>query len=247
MKRVALLGVLGLAAAFAQNSAPPESGPDLAALEQTAQKRHAEWESLAKDLSERMARILPCDPRYAGGITEVSRASEARLAALADYLRAATVKAFAETGAARILLNTEERRAREAALERADAGQEQTAVDTQSDALAVSVKQRASLEESQKVLEQIAALVRQRTAAAEQQAGAADAGVMLLRDLVPKFDARDAALRDEAVAFEAERARWNGYYSARLARAQIECSITQTGAQAGQAQPKSPARPQGKQ
>ena len=60
--------------------------------------------------------------------------------------------------------------------------------------------------------------------------------VASLRDLVTKFDARDAALRDESVAFEAERARWNGYYAARLARAQTECSITQIG-----------ARPQGKQ
>ena len=52
----------------------------------------------------------------------------------------------------------------------------------------------------------------------------------LLRDLVAKFDARDAALREEFAAFEAERARWNGYYSARRTRAQIECSITQIGA-----------------
>ena len=78
MKSVVLLGVLGLAAfgdqAFAQTPAP-----ELATLEQTAQKRHAEWASLAKDLSERMARILPCDARYAAGVAEVSRASEARL------------------------------------------------------------------------------------------------------------------------------------------------------------------------
>jgi hypothetical protein len=237
MKRA--LGIV-LCAAFTCGAAFAQASPDLAALEQAAQKRHADWESLAKDLSERMARILPCDPRYAAGITEVSRASEARLAALADYMRATSAKAFAETAAAKILLNTEERRAVEASLERADAGQEQTAVETQSDALAQSVKQRASLAEPQKLLEQIAAMVRQRASAAEQQAGAADAAVGLLRDLVTKFDARDAALRDESVAFEAERARWNGYYAARLARAQTECSITQTGPPAG------PARAKGK-
>jgi hypothetical protein len=229
MKRAALLSVLTLAVVSAQN--PP--APDLAALEQTARKSHAAWESLAKDLNERVARILPCDPRSAAAITEVSRASEARLAALADYLRAASVKAFAETAAAKILLDAEDRRAVAAGLERADAGQEQTAVDTHSDALAQSVKQRPSLEDPQKLLEQIAAMVRQRAAAAEQQAGAADADVALLRSLVMKFDARDAALRDEAVAFEAERARWNGYYAARLARAQTECSITQVGGAQG--------------
>ncbi|HYV63837.1 MAG TPA: hypothetical protein VE958_14230 [Bryobacteraceae bacterium] len=241
MKRA--LGILLCAAALGQSPAPQNaSEPDLAALEQAAQKRYAEWESLAKDLSERMARILPCDPRYAAGITEVSRASEARLAALAEYIRGASVKALAETAAAKILLNAEERRAVEAALERADAGQEQTAVDTQSDALAQSIRQRPSLEDAQKVLEQIAAMTRQRAAAAEQQAGSQDAAVVLLRDLVTKFDARDAALRDESVAFEAERGRWNGYYAARLARAQTECSITQVAPSPS----KSPARPRGK-
>jgi hypothetical protein len=241
MKRIALLGVLGLAVASAQNPAPQNSGPDLAALEQTAQKRYAEWESLAKDLSERMARILPCDTRYAAGITEVSRASEARLAAITDYMRGISAKAFAETAAARILLNTEDKRALEASLERADAGQELTAVETQSDALGQSVKQRVSLADSQKLLDQIAAMVRQRVSAADQQTGSADAAVALLRGLVTKFDARDAALRDESVALEAERARWNGYYAARLARAQTECTITQAGTQPG------PARSKGKQ
>ena len=97
-------------------------------------------------------------------------------------------------------------------------------MDTQSDALAQSVKQRASLEDSQKLLEQIAAMIRQRAAAEEQHAGAANSAVALLRDLVAKFDARDAALREEFAAFEAERARWNGYYAARRTRAQIECA-----------------------
>ena len=239
MKLAVRLGIALCATAFAQTA------PDLAALEQTAQKRHTEWESLAKDLNERMARILPCDARYSAGIVEVSRASEVRMAALADYIRGASAQAFAETAAAKILLNAEERRALEAGLERADAGQEQTAVDTQSDALAQSVKERASLEDAQKLLEQIAALIRQRAAFAEQQAGAANTAVASLRDLVAKFDARDAALQNESVAFEAERVRWNGYYAARMARAQVECSIT--GAGIPSSNTKSSPRPQGKQ
>jgi len=218
------------AALFAATAAQAQNTPDLAALEQTAQKRHAEWEALAKDMNDRMSRILPCDPRALAAVNEVSRASEARLAALSDYLRAVSAKAFGETADARNLLSSEEKHAVEASLERADAGQEQTAVDTQSDALAQSVKQRASLEASQKLLTQIAAKVHQRAAAMEQQAGSADAAVVLLRDLVTKFEARDAALREEFAASEAERARWNGYYAARRARAQIECTITQIGA-----------------
>jgi hypothetical protein len=230
MKPAAWLGILGCAVTFACGLALAQTSPDLAALEQTAQKRHAEWEFVAKDLGERMARVLPCDPRYAAGINEVSRASEARLAALAEYLRAASSKAFAETAAAKILLDAEERRVLEAGLERSDAAQEQTAADIQSDALAESVKRRAALQNPQKVLEQITAMVHQRVADLDQQAGGATDAVKLLRDLVAKFEARDAALRDESVAFEAERARWNGYYATRLGRAQTECSITQAGA-----------------
>ncbi len=238
MKRAALLGILCCAAAAAQNNSP-----DFAALEQTAQTRYSEWQTLAKDLTERIARILPCDPRYAAAITEVSRASEARLLALSDYLRAVSGKAFAETAGAKILLDAEEKRALEVALERADAGQEQTAVATLSDALNQSVAKRASLAEAQKSLTDILKTVEAQISADEQLTAAADKNVTLLRELVSKFEARDAALREESVAFEAERARWNGYYAARLARAQTECSITQI----GPAPSKGPARAKGKQ
>jgi len=228
MKRVS--SVFIYAALFSCIAARAQDQPDLATLQQTAQKRHAEWEALAKDMNDRMSRMLPCDPRAQTAVTEVSRASEARLGALADYLRAASSQAFAETAAVKNLLSVEEKRAVEASLERADAGQEQTAVDTQSDALAQSVKQRTSLEAPQKLLAQIAAMIHQRATIAEQQAGAADAAVASLRDLVTKFEARDAALREEFSASEAERARWNAYYAARRTRAQVECTITQIGA-----------------
>jgi len=225
------LGVLLCAAAFGQDAVPSNSATvDLAALELTAQKRSLEWEALAKDMNDRMARMLPCDPRALAAVAEVSRASEARLAALSDYLRAVSAKAFAETAEVRNLLVAEERQAVETRLQRADAGQEQTAVDIQSDALAQSVKRRASLEVPEKLLAQIAATIHQRAAAMEQQTGSAEAAVALLRDLVPKFEARDAAVREEFAAAESERARWNGYYAARKSRAQIECTITQIGA-----------------
>jgi hypothetical protein len=223
-------GVVICAALFCSIAARAQDVPDLATLQQTALKRHTEWETLAKDMNDRMARMLPCDPRALATVTEVSRASEARLGALADYLKAASSQAFAETAAAKNLLIAEEKRAVEASLERADAGQEQTAVNTQSDALAQSAKQRTSLEAPQKLLARIAAMIRQRAAAMEQQAGSADAAAALLRDLVAKLDARDAALREEFAASEAERVRWNGYYAARRTRAQIECTITQIGA-----------------
>src|ERR1700692_249645 len=129
MKRAS--GVFICFALFAATAAHAQDVADLTALEQTAQKRHAEWEALAKDMNDRMARILPCDPRALAAVTQVSRASEARLGALADYLRAVSAQAFAETAAARNLLIAEEKRGVEASLEGADAAQEQTAVDTQ--------------------------------------------------------------------------------------------------------------------
>jgi len=233
MKRASSVFIFGWlfasSAAFFCAPAAAQDAPDLAALELTAQKRSLEWEALAKDMNDRMARILPCDPRALAAVNEVSRASEARLSALADYLRAVSAKAFTETADARNLLSAEERRAVEIELERNDSDREQTAVDTDSDALAQSVKQRTSLEAPQKVLAQISALIHQRAQTTEPQVAAANAAVALLRDLVAKFDARDAALREEFAASEAERARWNGYYAARRARAQIECSITQIG------------------
>lgn len=235
MKR-ALIIVL-CAGALANVRALAQDAPDLAALQLTAQQRHTEWERLAKDMNDRMARMLPCDPRALAAVAEVSRASEARLAALSDYFKAVSAKAFGETADARNLLAAEDRRAVEAGLERADAGQEQTAVDTRADSLAQSVRQRPSLEDAKKSLEQIAAIIHQRTGTADQLASAADIGGNLLRGLVAKFEARDAALREEFSAFEQERARWSAYYAARRTRAQLECTITQI----------TPAQPKGKQ
>jgi len=229
--------------ALAQNS----GGQDLAALEQTAHDRNAAWEALAKDLGERVARILPCDRRSTEAITEVSRASEARMAALNDYLKAASAQAFTETAAARILLSAEEQRAADAGRERTDARQEQAEAATQAQTLSESAGQRASLQDSQKLLAQIAVLIGQRSTAAEQRAGAADRAVTALRVLVAKLEDRDAALRDESVAFEAERTRWSGYYTARLARAQVECSITQIGPAPTPAKSKGKAQVKGKQ
>jgi hypothetical protein len=225
MTRIVLLAAVGLAAASAQNPSPPES---LASLEQAAQKSAAAWTVLAKDLDIRVARLLPCDARATAAITEVSRASDSRLTALADYLRAAAANASAETSTTRLLLTRETARATEDPVERADTAAELAAVDKQIDALAAAVKQRPSLDDAYKVLQQIGALVKDRATLAEQQPANAAAVQAALRDLMAAFEAREAAIKDEAVAFEAERARWTGYYAARLARVQTECSVTRT-------------------
>src|SRR5438477_5972530 len=134
------LGVLLCAAAFGQDAVPPNPATaDLASLEQTAQKRHLEWEALARDMNDRMARMLPCDPRALAAVAEVSRASEARLAALSDYLRAVSAKAFPETAEGLNLRAVEERQAVASRLQRVDVEPEQSCEDDASDALAIEV------------------------------------------------------------------------------------------------------------
>jgi hypothetical protein len=224
MTRMVLLGAVCLAAASAQSTSSPDS---MAPLEQAAQRSLATWDGLAKDLDARVARLLPCDARATTAITEVSRASEGRLTALAEYLRAAAANASAETSVARVLLARETARADDDSPERADSAQELAAVQKQVDALAGAVKQRASLSDADKVLQQIAAMIKDRAVLADQQPADAAAVQAALRDLVAAFEAHEAALKDETAAFETERARWTGYYAARLARAQTECAITQ--------------------
>jgi len=72
------------------------AGPAASARE-TAAKRAAEWEALAKGLDAKIARLLPCDPRAKSAIEEVSHASEARLAALGEVLKIALAQANADT------------------------------------------------------------------------------------------------------------------------------------------------------
>jgi hypothetical protein len=57
-----------------------------------------------------------------------------------------------------------------------------------------------------------------------QNAAARDQSGPALRDLVAAYQAREAAIKDEITAFQSEAARWNTYYSVRLARVQAECS-----------------------
>ncbi len=224
MTRIVLLGAVCLAAASAQSTSSPDS---MAPLEQAAQRSLATWTGLAKDLDTRVARLLPCDARATTAITEVSRASEGRLTALAEYLRAAAANASAETSAAKVLLARETARADDDSPERSDSAQELAAVQKQMDALAAAVKQRASLGDAEKALQQVAAMIKDRVMLAEEQPADAAAVQAGLRDLVAAFEAHESALKDETAAFEAERARWTGYYGARLVRAQTECAITQ--------------------
>jgi len=233
------LFVLMTAAAAAAQDKPdkPDKPADAPlSLQELAAKKSAEWDALAGSLEAKLARMLPCDARVQTSIEEVSRASEARLTALGQYLKDAAAQAKSEAEAARTALADQELTARDMESERAEAEQERAAVEAQLADLGESAKHREILEGARQKLEAIASVVRQRVAAADQQAERRAALTASLQDLVAAYDARQHALEGGIVAAEREAVRWTEYYSARQARAQTECSITN----------QAPSRPQQK-
>lgn len=216
---------LGLCCA-ALTAAQPPAGDALGTLRQTAQQAEEDWWKLAQDLDARVARLLPCDARAASSIEEVRKASEARLAALAQYFQAELAAAGRETAVARNALAAQ-REAQTALLaERTDIEQERAGVESQIINLMESARQRASLGAALDQLKQIQQMVQQRAEWAAQEASAAEEIVRLLDGVAAASEAREAALRQQAEALEAERARWSAYYMERLARARLECTIT---------------------
>jgi hypothetical protein len=206
----------------------PQDAPAVPAVSarETAAKRTAEWESLAKALDAKIARMLPCDPRAKSAIEEVSRASEARMAALGEVLKVALVQANTDTERVRLALASEDAALREEETERADSEQERVAVDGQLADLTASAKRREGLEEARKKLADIAAITTSRVKDADDQFQLRATLDISLRDLLAAGHARQTALQNEQAALAAEASRWSDYYAARLARAQTECSIT---------------------
>jgi hypothetical protein len=216
------------AALFAQAQEKP---PDpLDPLRQTADKAAASWESLAKGLEQKIATLLPCDPKSRAAVEEVSKASEARLAALSAYLKAATARAKADTDAAKRVLAAQAALSGGWTTERTEADQERTAIEAQVADLKESMRKRGSLAGAENVLIEIATLVKQRATKSELQAGRKELIDSLLGDLVLACQDRQSALENESALLDAEAARWNSYYTARVARANLECAIINPGA-----------------
>lgn len=208
--------------AWAQvNSADP-----LAALRQVAEKRSSDWDTLAKGLEVKLARMLPCDPRVRTSIEEVSRASDARLAALAQYLQANAAQAKLDVDRVQRLLADQESFSKDAEIEKAEADQERVAIKGRSADLAESAKRRPSLSEAQKKLGEIAAMTRERTSRAQEQVARREALAEVLRQVGAAYQARQKAIETELSALLIETSRWGEYYAARMARAQTECSVT---------------------
>src|ERR1700722_4550709 len=130
------LWALTAAAALAQ-TAP---APNLNSLEQTARQKAADWERLAQGLNASIRGLLPCDPKGPAAITQVSVASDARLAALADYLQAAAQQASRSTETAKQALASSGALASGLNEEKTDTSQEQSGADGQILNLAQSAK-----------------------------------------------------------------------------------------------------------
>lgn len=198
----------------------------LTALHDTAQKQTAAWQTLAKSLELRIARMLPCDARVRAAIEEVGKASEARMDALTAYLQSAAAGARQDTGAVSAGLNAEQAAAHEMETEAAEAEQELIAIGGQLADLTISVKSKPGLEDARQKLDAIAALVRERGADAHAQSVRRVALIAALKDLLAADQAKQKAVENELGAVVTETARWSDYYAARVARAQTECSIT---------------------
>ncbi len=222
----AAVAVLAAICGWAQDSTSTGQSVTTPSLRQIAEKKSADWEALASGLDAKIARMLPCDPRVKSAILEVSRASEAQLAALSEATKAAIDRAKADSEHVRLAVADEEGRRRESEAERVDSGQERAAVEGQLADLTESAKRRAAFEEARKKLAEIAALVGPRAADREDAVKLETLLDASLRELLIACQAREEALGKEQAALTAEATRWGEYYAARLARAQTECSIT---------------------
>jgi hypothetical protein len=201
----------------------------LAELQQIAEKKGSEWEALAKALDAKVARLLPCDARVVSSIDDVSRASDARLAAIGDYRRAAAANVKEGAAAVKSLQASRDAAARELATEQTETDQERTAIEAQSKVLAESLTRRATLAEARKTLESLTASARQRSTLAQEQIAQLATLDSLLNDLNAGFLQRQAAIDEELNALTVETRRWTAYYSARLARARTECAVINPG------------------
>jgi hypothetical protein len=242
--RFICLTLLGASAAWAQSASTPAVS-NLAALEQTARQRADDWNKLAQALEPGIARLLPCDPKVISSISEVSRASDMRLAALIAYLQSAAQKAAADVENVRNA--TPASLTAELDAEKTEAMSEQAAVDSQLISLQESAKVRAALADAVKALQQVSGLVKQRSGIAQTEVANQSILNSSISTLVSALKSREDALRAHIITVQAERSRWNSYYAARLARAQTECTVIKGGSAADAAPTGStsatPARP----
>jgi hypothetical protein len=202
------------------------SGQDLESLQKAAEAKGAEWDALAKTLEGKLVRMLPCDARVKTSVEEVNRASDARIAALSEYLKAAAAQVQADDAVIAKAVAAQETAMREVDSDRAEADQERIAVDAQLADLDESLKKRVGLLGAEQSLTAVAQLVRQRVSGFDTYKARESALLSALRELQQASAARKDALQKELSTLAAEATAWSEYYAARIARSATECSIT---------------------
>ncbi len=197
----------------------------LTALQDSAAKRTAEWNTLTTSLEVRLARLLPCDPRVRTSVDEVGRAADARTVALTSYWNMVSIQSKAQVEVIRGLLAREGERGEDWAKDRTEAQQEVVATSAQAAALKANLQQLPALSNPVKSLESLAETDRVLEAQAQERATNGGLLVNDLRDLLKASQARESAIDEQLKSVSAEGQRWSAYYAARQARAQIECVI----------------------
>jgi hypothetical protein len=197
----------------------------LDALRQTADKTAADWEALAKGLEQKIATLLPCDPKSRAAVEEVSHASDARLSALSAYLKASAAKAKVDTDAAKRVLAAQAAISGGWNTERSEADQGRASIEAQVGDLKESMRKRGSLSGAEQVLTELASMVKWRAANSAEQVSSKETIDALLGDLAVAYRDRQTALENESKLLDAETARWSFYYTTRVSRAVTECAI----------------------
>ena len=197
----------------------------LPALQDAAAKRTAEWNTLTLGLELRLARMLPCDPRVRTAVDEVGRAADTRTVALTSYWNMVSLQSKAQVEAIRGLLTLEQQRAEDWATDKTEAEQEVAATSAQAAALKASLQQVPALANPQKSLESLVESNQMLAAQAKERETNGGLLVDELRDLLKASQTRQSAIEGQLKSVSEEGQRWSAYYSARQARAQIECVI----------------------
>jgi hypothetical protein len=230
--RVGAIAATVATGGIASAQAPAPSS--LAALQQSASQRTAEWNTLATNLEQRIARLLPCDPQARAAIDEVSRASEARSVALTSYWTVASLQSKTQLEAIRGLLSQEEERVGDWVVEASQARTDVASATAQGASLASSVAQVPALANPQRDLDAIAGQYRLLEKQAQDRAAAHGKLIDDLRELLDTSQTRQTAIDERVRTVGVEGSRWSAYYAARQARAQSECSLINPGAAAAQ-------------
>src|SRR5579864_6688018 len=190
-------------------SAQTPAPSSLPALQQTVSQRTAEWNTLATNLGQRVARLLPCDPQARAAIEETGRASDARIIALTSYWTVASLQSKTQVEAIRGLLSQEEERVGDWVV---DASQAQTDIAYSTalrTSLATSLPQAPALANPQKDLEVIAEQYRSLEKQAQDRAAGHGRLVENLRELLNTSQARQAAIDERLRTVGVEGQRWS--------------------------------------